>query len=241
MAAVLACGPTALLSHRTGGALLGLLGWRASWPIDVSVIRGGGRRRPGVAIHRPRRLHPGDRTQIAGIPVTSVPRTLLDLATHADGKQLAKAFEEADRNGTLSYAALTQLIERTRGHKGLKLLKRVMRAHTWPDPHTRTELEHAFARFCDDRGIPRPHFNVQIGPYTVDALWPAWKLIVELDGREGHGWLAAKERDHVRDADLQLQGYLVIRVSWRRLHHEPDEVAARIRRAAQRRPLATAI
>ena len=229
MAAVLAGGETAMLSHFTGGALLGIIGRRRG-PIDVTVLRGRADRRPGIAIHRPRRLHPDDRTEIANIPVTGVPRTLLDLATHGDRKLLEKAFEEADRNKSLQLTALAQLIDRTAGHRGLKLFKAVMQSHTWPDPHTRTELEHAFARFCDEHGIPRPHFNVLIGPYTVDALWPEHRLIVELDGVAGHGWLQAAERDRVRDGDLQLQGYRVIRLSWRRLHREPAAVAALIHR-----------
>ncbi len=112
-----------------------------------------------------------------------------------------------------------------------------MHHHVWPDPHTRTELEHAFARFCRDHDFPQPHFNALIGPYTVDAVWPEQRLVVELDSLAGHGWLAAVERDRVRDADLQLRGYRVLRISWRRMHDEPDDVADDVRGLLAQPPL----
>lgn len=168
MAAVLACGDIALLSHHSAGALLGITGRRRG-PIDVSIVRRGADARPGIAIHRPRRLHPDDRAEAANIPVTSVARTLLDIAADTAVAQLEKAFEEADRLRILEYGALTQLRERTHGHRGHGRFARAIENHVWPDPHTRTELEHAFARFCREHGIPLPHFNVLIGPYTVDG------------------------------------------------------------------------
>lgn len=230
LAAILACGPHALLSHGPGACLHGITRSRRTRPIHVSVMRGHHGQRPGIRIHRPRRLHPDDRAEVAGIPVRSVARTLLDIAAGVDRQQLAKAFEEADRLGILRYAALTQLRERTHGHRGLGRFAHAIENHVWPDPRTRTELEHAFARFCREHGIPLPHFNVVIGPYTVDGLWPQHRLIVELDSLAGHGWLAAVEADRVRDADLQLRGYRVVRISWRRLHGEPQAVADLLRK-----------
>jgi len=224
MAAVLACGPAAVLSHRSAASLHGLR-QNARTAIDVTVPRPRARSRPGIDVHRVKRLHPDDRTVVDGIPTTTVARTLLDLAEVTNRAELERAFDEADRRRVLDLSAFEALFARSTGRHGLSATRGVLKRTTSPD--TRSALESAFVRFCDAWNIPAPQTNVLVEGFVVDALWPEQKLIVELDGYAFHGTTrSAFERDRVRDADLQRAGYRVLRLTWRRLHEDPGPVAA---------------
>jgi len=226
VAAALAYGEGAVLSHRSAAALWGLI--RAPGRIvDVTSASGRGRR-PGIRLHRGR-LHPNERTTQDGIPVTCVARTLLDLAEALDERGLERAFEEADRLGLLKMGAVDLACERGVGRRPVALCRRVMdRARM---PHTaRSPLEDRFARFCDERNLPPPSLNVEVLGREVDAFWPAKQLIVELDGFAYHHHRAAFERDRARDAALQTAGYRVVRLTHRRLDREAGAVEAELRR-----------
>ena len=226
MAAVLACGDEAVLSHRSAAALYGLRP-TARTSIDVTVPRPTARSRPGIDVHRVKRLHPDDWTTLDQIPTTTVARTLLDLAEVVRTSDLNKAFEEAERRRLVDLSSLEALLARSRGRHGLRAVKALCADAKASLAHTQSELEAAFLRFCADHGIPRPQTNVQVGAFTVDALWPTHSLIVELDGYAFHGTTRqAFERDRIRDAELQRAGYRVVRLTWRRLHREPAAVAA---------------
>jgi very-short-patch-repair endonuclease len=226
MAAVLACGAVAVLSHRDAAALCGLRPC-LRMTTDVTTTRNA-RSRPGIDVHRVKNLHPDDRTIRQGIPTTTVARTLLDLAEVVRPTELEKAFDEAERRRLLDLASFDALFARSAGRHGLGAARAVLRRTASAD--TRSELEAAFLRFCGDHGIPRPQTNVLVEGFVVDALWPEQKLIVELDGYAFHGTTRnAFERDRVRDADLQRAGYRVLRLTWRRLHEEPEPVAATVR------------
>ncbi len=237
MAAVLAGGPGALLSHGAGGALLGLGGPWAG-PIDVTVPRGS-RRGPaaararsaaaGVAFHQPRSFDPRDRSVRDGISVTTVERTLLDLAEVLDREQLRRALEEADRLKLLDLAALHSLLARSPGRHGLRPLRTLL-SQTWdPIKVTRSELEDAFRDLCDRAGLPPPLTNAQVAGLEVDAFWPAHNLVVELDGYEYHRTTAAFERDRQRDVKLTLAGFIVLRFTYRQVTMNPAGTAAAIR------------
>jgi len=221
MAAVLACGPGALLSHRSAARLWSIL--RISpYLTDVTTFR------PrvghdGVALHRSRRIHAEDRSVKDGIPVTSIARTLLDLAEVVPKRVLARAVEEAERLELFDRRAIDRLIGRSRGRRGLRALTAVLREYR-PPPFTRSEAERRFIELCAQAGLPRPAANLWIGEHEVDMSWPDSRLVVELDAHRTHGTRAAFERDRRRDAALQLAGYRVLRVTDRRLHEEPDEV-----------------
>jgi hypothetical protein len=228
MAAVLACGPGAVFSHRAGAALWGL---RASARprIDVTVGRGG-RGGPGIDVHRVRALHPDDRTVHDGIPVTTVARTLLDLAEVLRANEVERAFDEAERLRLLDMRALAAVCERATGRHGLRVLRPLLADARPSVAETRSPLERVFLSFCRDHGLPLPAVNVLAAGFTVDALWPKQRLVVELDSYEFHGRSrGAFERDRARDAALQLAGYRVVRITWRRLTREPEAVAATIR------------
>jgi hypothetical protein len=227
LAAVLACGPGALLSHRSAAALHGLLHARLS-STDVTAP-GSGRRAPsGICLHRTRCLDPTDRTTIDAIPATSIPRTLLDLAEVVDRLTLKRAFEEADRLGLLHLRALDQVRARGRGRHGLAAFDAALAAHTRP-PDVRSELERRFLELCEREGIPPPAVNVLVADHVVDCLWPAERLVVELDGFAYHRTRAAHDRDHERDTALAIAGFHVLRFSWSQVCDRPETVAAALR------------
>jgi hypothetical protein len=224
LAAVLACGPGALLSHWSAGAHWQLLPTSRS-AVDVTVpsrTRAGNR---GIVVHQARHLHPDDGTVREGIPVTSVARTLLDLAEVVRPRQLERAVEEAERLRLFDLRDLEELCERSRGRRGLRPLRAVLGGAVGEPPATRSELERRFLDLCREAGLPRPAVNLAAAGFEVDALWPRQRLVVELDGHAFHGTRAAFERDRVRDAELQLAGYRVLRLTHRRLKDEPAAVA----------------
>jgi very-short-patch-repair endonuclease len=232
MAAVLACGPEALLSHWDAAALHRLLEKLRS---EVHVI---GRRsrhhRPGIVVHRPRSIHPEDRTLHDGIPVTSVARTLVDLAAVARPRIVERAFDEAERLGVLDLEELTALYRRSRGRRGLGAIRRLIASHV-PSAGTDSQLEVLFQKLCQEEGFPRPLTNVDVAGLIVDAYWPDCELIVELDGYEYHRTRAAFERDRARDAALRLAGKEVVRLTYSQLTANRGWVATTLRRLRAQR------
>lgn len=163
------------------------------------------------------------------IPVTSLPRTLFDLAEVVDEHQLERAFEEADRLGLLELRTLERVCERSRGRHALGPIRRLVSAAYLP-PSTRSPLEDRFVAFCREHRLPQPATNTSVLGLEVDALWPDALLIVELDGFSYHGHRAAFERDRARDAALQAAGYRVLRLTHRRLEQDGPAVADELRR-----------
>jgi len=228
MAAVLACGPDAVLSHRSAAAL-----WQLRPTSRAATdVTGPGRNRhgrPGITLHRVRRLHPDDRALCRAIPVTTVARTLLDLAELLHPHELETAFEEAERLRLLDIRAVECLCRRTRGRRGLRPLRALVAEQRWPLPATRSELERRFLDVCRRAGLPPPEVNTVIAGLEVDAAWADRCLVVELDGHAYHRTRAAFERDRIRDATLQLAGYRVLRVTHARLEREPNAIAEAVR------------
>lgn len=224
LAAVYACGEGALLSHRDGAALADLR-YSSRWATDVTAPRSR-HGHQGITLHRPRSVHPDERAEIDGIRVTSVPRTLLDLADVVPSLQVRRAFEEAIRLGKLDAAALTQTLARGRNRRGYRQLTELLEADDEPR-FTRSELEAMLLDLCRTYDLPLPQTNVWMpeADGEVDALWRDQRLVVELDSREFHSDPAAFERDRLRDTRLQQFGYRVIRIAHRRLSKQPEAVA----------------
>lgn len=227
MAAVLACGPNALLSHRSAAALWDLLPAIGS-SAEVIAPRGSRVKRSGIAVHRPRQLHPDDRAGRCGIPVTTVARTLLDLAEVLRPRQLERAIDQAELLQLFDLRAIERLKERSHGHRGLAALNRLVADYRGPTP-TRSELERQFLDLCRKARLPAPATNSFVAGFEVDAVWHDGRLVVELDGYRYHGTRQAFERDRVRDGVLQLEGYRVLRVTHRRLQKEPVAVVSTLR------------
>lgn len=204
MAAVLACGDGAVLSHGSAAALWGLLRPEPTQPVHVSLPSPNGRRRrSGITIHRTT-FAPGDLTRRAGIPVTSPSRTVLDLRrTHAP-----HLVRRATRQAQQARYRLDPRLE--------------------PD-RTRSDLERDFRAFVRRHRLPPAEINVPVGRYTVDFLWRAQRLVVETDGYHYHQGQVAFEDDHVRDLALRRRGFTVLRYTGRQLQREGELVAAEIR------------
>jgi hypothetical protein len=227
MAAVLRFGEAGLLSHRSAAGLRSLLPDNRA-VIDVTVP--GRSRRPaeGIRLHQPRSLHPADVDQHDGIPTTSIPRLLLDLAATEPRRRLERAYEAAERERVLDTRAVRELIERSHGHRGRRPLIAISAAVSEPPHHTRSELEERFLALMREASIPEPSVNAWVEGYEVDMLWRAEKVIVELDGWEFHRTRGAFERDRARDVRLQLAGYRLLRFTWRQLETEPEVLIAAV-------------
>jgi hypothetical protein len=225
MAAVLAHGEDAVLSHRSAAALWGIAR-PGKATIDVTSPRGRCGRR-GIAFHECR-LDAGDRAVVSSIPVTTVARTLFDLAEVVDSAALARAWEEADRLRLLRIQAVAEVIERGWGRHALKPI-RPLAAERRRAESRRSPLEDRFAAFCDKHGLPPRETNVLLLGHEVDVYWPSAKLAVELDSFGFHGHRAAFERDRARDLEFLAEGINVVRITHRRLDEEADIVAAKLR------------
>ena len=225
LAAVLACGPGAVLSHRSGGALWEIAADSATI-IDVTVPTQNGRRPPkGIRIHRSGRLSPTEVTVHQGIPVTTVARTLLDYADVASRQSLKRAIDESDRRQLFDLNALHAVVQGNPGRKGARL---PALAQQPPEP-TQSALEERFLRFVERHGLPRPLVGVDLSEYTADFLWPHAKLIVETDGLHAHGTRTAFEHDRRRDRRLLEAGYRTIRLTSGALEREGPAVARQLR------------
>jgi hypothetical protein len=229
MAAVLACGAWAVLSHRTAADALGILP-NAGGLIDVTVPGRSGRSRPGLVIHRARRLADDERGAIDGIPCTSPARTLLDLAAVVKGPRLAWAIEGAERTRQFDGRALEAVLARAGGRPAAARLRSALAAYRGEAPPTRREFERLALGLFERAGLPSPRVNKFVDtpaePLEVDFCWPERRLIVEADSWEWHGTRARFENDRRRDQLLRRAGWAVVRITWRQLRDSPDEVIA---------------
>ncbi len=173
-------------------------------------------------------MHLEDRTRRAGLPVTSVARLLLDLAAETPPAQLGRLVERTERLRLYDGLAIERVLSRAGGHRGRRPLEAAADERD-PPPDTRSELERRFLDLILEGGLPRPALNVMVAGYEVDVLWPAQRVIVELDGFEFHRTRDAFERDRIRDAALQLAGYVVLRVTFRRLGSDPKALLGTLR------------
>jgi very-short-patch-repair endonuclease len=227
MAATLACGPGAVLSHGTAAQLWGIRGSRK--PIEVTRVSG--HRRPhGVRLHQTRSLPAEHVTVEAGIPVTTIERTLLDMAPRLDAKQLEHDLVEADRSRRLRWSKLWRVItEHGRGRKGVKRLRRVV-AQADPrfaDAVSTPEVD--FLILCREEGLKMPQVNVLVEGKKVDFYWPNERLIVEADSYGFHGDPRAFELDHQSTVDLEVAGYRVHRTTYKMLESNPGPFLALVR------------
>lgn len=209
MAAVLALGPGAVLSHHTAAAV-----WNLAPPrerIDVTVPVAGGRsRRRGLRIHRVPGLSPSDRTTLGPLRVTTVARTLLDLAAVVDEHRVEQLIHHADQQQCFDRRSVEQALERCGKRPGAPALLRVLeRLEIAGAARTRSGLEVALMRLCDRHGLPRPVVNSVIGGFEVDFRWPGTNLVVEADGPH-HRMPLQRERDHRKRLALEAAGLRVI-------------------------------
>lgn len=230
MAAVLACGPHAVLSH---GSALTLWGIWKRWDMPLHITIAGDRRPKGIRVHRVRRLDRRDVTRHHGIPVTTLARTLLDMAPTMRDKSLTRAMNTGWQNSHVRPSALHDVVKRHPRHPGRsKLMAELGAAGERP---TRSGFEDDFPSFCKRYGLPTPQMNTTVCGYEVDALFEAEKLIVELDGWPFHWSRTSFEDDRRRDADTLAAGYATLRITRERFEQDPDGEAARLHEILARR------
>lgn len=232
MAGVLTCGPGAVLSHHSAAWAWGIARW-SPVPIHATgpIARAG---RLPVQIHRARRLAGEDRDVREGLPVTAVPRTMLDLAATVSADRLRRLLERCDEMRLLGFGEVGDLLERSRGHHGRGRLRDAV-AFYRPTSFTRSRLEARFLELCLAAGLPQPRMNFVEAGYELDAYWPAVRFAVELDAFETHGSRAAFERDRERQEELLLAGITVTRLTAARLEREPERTIERIARLLEAR------
>ncbi len=228
MAAALACGPSAVLSHGTAARLWRIPGTAAAGPIEV-MARAGDPRKPGLLVRRVTTLRVDEVTTLDGIPITTPARTLYDLAGVLDGRGLERALAEALALRLTTPQELRRLLARHPRGPGSPELRALL--DRGEPARTRSEAEERLLDLVRRGKLPEPEVNVRVAGHQVDLLWRKQRLVVEVDGFAFHSSQLAFERDRRRDAELMAAGLRVMRVTWRRLQEEPDAALVDLVRA----------
>jgi very-short-patch-repair endonuclease len=231
MAAVLASGPGAVLSHWSAAALW-MIRPNSRSRVDVTVLH---RSRSSRAICRHvSQVPPDERTIMDEIPVTSVPRTTFDLAATEDVDTVVSMLREAEYRNLWDRLSLWDLLERYPGKRGSRKVRAALeRLKEEPSGRKRSKFEERFSPFLRRHRLPLPRYNdwVLAGGrrYQVDCLWPGTNQIVELDGWAAHKSRSAFRDDRARDRRLKVAGYSVTHITWNQLDDEPEAIAADLR------------
>jgi very-short-patch-repair endonuclease len=232
MAAVLACGRRAVLSHRAAAALHGIRqDHRAR--TDVTLPSSSTRSRPTIDVHKSSTLQPRDITTVDGIPCTTVARTLVDLGDVVTPRAVEQAVDQAEVLRVFDGKTVHEALARAGPRRGAGVLRAVLAGYGQPTL-TEKELEERFLALCRRASLPSPAVNAWIPladgiAYRADFLWRAERLIAETDGRDVHTTRKAFEHDRLRDQRLTLAGLTVVRFTWRQVTDEPQRVAEALR------------
>jgi hypothetical protein len=232
MAAVLAAGKGAVLSHRSAGRLWRILPPAAEWA-DITCPPGRVVRRKGIVSHESP-VRKDEWFVEDGIPVTSPFRTVFDLAAVLRMRELERVLHEAEVREMRDWVSLPVLLERYPGRRGAKNLRALLGS---PEPvgFTRNDFEEGFVALIDAHGLPRPRMNADLALrgrfFEIDALWERERVALELDSRSVHGTKKRFESDRQRDRILVAEGWRTMRVTWRQLQEEPEAIVADLRLA----------
>ena len=233
IAAVLASGSEACLSHRSAARLWQLMPPGDEW-VEVTSPSSSRARRRGIVCHEGI-VAEDERLEVDGISVTSPFRTVFDLAAVLKMRELERVFHEAEVRQLRDRVSLPMLLERYPGRRGARNIRTLLEA---PEPvgFTRNQFEEAFRLLVAAHDIhPRPRMNAPLALrgriFEIDALWPEERVTVELDSRSVHGTKKRFESDRQRDRILVAEGYLTVHVTWRQLQEEPEEIVADLRKA----------
>lgn len=238
MAAVLACGDGAVLSHRSAAALWDVLADSAG-RTEVTVPTAGGRAtRDRVRVHRCPTLRPEEVTLRKRIPVTTPARTVLDLAATLTPRRLERLLDQVEVERLTDYGALRTIAIAHPRHHGSRRLRAVLSRHLAGTTLTRSDLETRFLAICRAHGLPRPQVNVRIGEHTVDFLFADRRLIVEIDSWKYHRTRTRFDADRRRDATHLTAGYRTLRFTDSQLDNDEQAVAQTTNRALHRRDAA---
>jgi very-short-patch-repair endonuclease len=241
LAGVLACGPGAVLSHRSAAALWELLTYEGKVEIAARAYR---RKRDGLVTRRAA-IQPDERTLYRAVPTTTVARTLLDVGAVASAEKVRKAVEQAEVLGLFDLGEVQLLVDRYPRRPGTAALREAVRVIADSAGRTRQELEERFRSLVLSANLPAPVYNatLELGALTIeaDAYWRDHGLVVELDSRAYHGTSAAFDRDRMRDQHALAAGLRVMRITWNHLTRQERATVRNLRKAlaqprAQRLP-----
>jgi hypothetical protein len=224
LAALWACGPDGALSHTSASAWFGWSVEAPEDPVHVTTTRSV-HSRPGIVVHRVRRLERVDLFHRPQFVVTTMPRTLVDLADLLDWPAFRAV---ADGQRRLRLDSIRAAQRRAPNRPGAPLVRRLLDAD---DAHTKSEFERRFLRFCTAHGLPRPDaLNETLAGHTADCVYSGRRLVIELDGRAFHSRRAQMRADRMRDTAYQLAAFRILRLVWDDLHPgEASQTAARVR------------
>jgi very-short-patch-repair endonuclease len=226
-AAVLACGPGAVLSHRSAAA-----GWAlrptSRRRVDVTTSRAGGRGHAAIDAHQSP-IDPKDVTTLDGLPITTVARTALDLAEVVPQRHVERFLVAAEQQRLFDLAAFLDVLQRHPGRHGQKSLRAALAAYAPEQARSKSEMELVALDLIAAYQLPRPQVNVLVEGFEVDLYWPQQRVAVELDSRRYHPTTVAFEHDHFRRLELTARGYAATGLTWDQLIGKPEWVASRLR------------
>jgi very-short-patch-repair endonuclease len=228
MEASLACGPGALIGHRSATAIYGFLPYPAAANVWVTVTKARGTGFDGIILRRTGCLDPAEVRLIGWLPLTSPARTLVDLAGVVEEERLEQAVAAALQR-SVTMPELRRQLARSNGRRGAKALRRLLDGKAAP-AHTKSEAELRMLSLVRRSGLPEPEVNVWVGRYLVDFYWPDHDLVAEFDGYAFHSDFRSFRRDRERSNTLQLMGITVLRFTWHDLTRRPSALIARLRR-----------
>lgn len=236
MCAVLEVGPKAVASHRSAAALLGIPGFQPG-AVELTTKRGGNHRPSLSRLHETSWLPPQHRTTIEGVPCTTIARCIFDLAGTEHPKRVARALDNALSQLGLSFSKVAEVVAvlGRRGRPGTALMRDLLEERGPGYVPPASDLEDLFVAVCEAFGLPPAERQLWAGGEApvgrVDFAYPKAKLLIECQSRRHHTSLLDVEADIDRRAELVAAGWSIMEVTWHQLVHEPEKVAARIRRA----------
>jgi very-short-patch-repair endonuclease len=222
-AAALACGPDAVVSHRSAACLFGLLP-ETTGDVDVTIPGRNQAPRSGIRRHRVKSLPRHHVTNVNGIKVTSIARTICDLAATESPHATEQAFQEALYREIVTDKALQAVLDREPRRRGAPVIRALLENPSL----TRSERERRLLKLIEQAGLPKPLTNVPLNGYKADVFWPQYNLILEFDGWHAHGHRHAFESNRKRDQIMLTKGLRTLRVTDRQLTTEPIALVARI-------------
>jgi very-short-patch-repair endonuclease len=222
-AAALACGPDAVVSHRSAACLFGLLP-ETTGDVDVTIPGRNQAPRSGIRRHRVKSLPRHHVTNVNGIKVTSIARTICDLAATESRHATEQAFQEALYREIVTDKALQAVLDREPRRRGAPVIRALLENPSL----TRSERERRLLKLIEQAGLPKPLTNVPLNGYKADVFWPQYNLILEFDGWHAHGHRHAFESNRKRDQIMLTKGLRTLRVTDRQLTTEPIALVARI-------------
>ncbi len=231
MAAVLACGLGAVLSHVTAATLHELMRSDSAY-VHVTVPGRTPRKHPGIRVHRSTTLSEADVTRVNNIPCSTLARTLFDVAETVDRRRLERAFDQYEVLQRFDLRAVEDQLARNATRRGAGIVRALLEEHYVGSTPTESELEEAFLALCRRAGLPRPEVQQWLPlpdggpPIRADFLWREQRVVVETDGARVHGTRQAGPRDARRDQRLTVHRWRPIRTDWRQVMHRPAELEA---------------